>query len=161
VNETVFPVQADLFDDESKAKLKLWLRLLRATNKVSQVLRQRVRREYHTTMPRFDVMAALARSPDGLKMSELSRLLMVSNGNVTGVVDRLVEDGLLARGHSPHDRRASVVRLTETGRAAFGQMAAEHEEWVDELFASLDRETIDDLTRHLDRLNASLREVDA
>ena len=81
MNELVYTAQTDLFDEESKAKLKLWLRLLRATNKVSQVLRQRVRREYHTTMPRFDVMAALARSPEGLKMSELSRLLMVSNGN--------------------------------------------------------------------------------
>ncbi len=161
MNETVYGAQTDLFDDAAKAKLKLWLRLLRATNKVSQVLRQRVRREYHTTLPRFDVMAALARSPDGLKMSELSRLLMVSNGNVTGVVDRLVEDGLLTRGHSPHDRRASVVRLTDAGRAAFAQMAAEHEGWVDELFASLDREAIDELIRHLDKLNASLREVDA
>ena len=161
MNELVYTAQTDLFDEESKAKLKLWLRLLRATNKVSQVLRQRVRREYHTTMPRFDVMAALARSPEGLKMSELSRLWIVSNGNVTGVVDRLVEDGLLARGHSPHDRRASVVRLTDAGRVAFGQMAAEHEGWVDELFASLDRQTVDDLIQHLDKLNASLREVDA
>lgn len=94
-------------------------------------------------------------------MSELSRLLMVSNGNVTGVVDRLVEDGLLMREHIPNDRRASVVRLTDTGRTAFGQMAGEHESWVDELFASLDRETVDDLIEHLDKLNASLREVDA
>jgi len=161
MNETVYTGQTDLFEDTAKAKLRLWLRLLRSTNKVSSVLRQRVRREYHTTLPRFDVMAALARSSDGLKMSELSRLLMVSNGNVTGVVDRLVEDGLLMRGHSPTDRRASVVRLTDAGRATFAQMAGEHESWVDELFASLDRETVDDLIQHLDKLNASLREVDA
>lgn len=153
--------QTDLFDDESKAKLRLWLRMLRATNRVSQVLRQRVRREYDTTMPRFDVMAALARAPEGLKMSELSRLLMVSNGNVTGVVDRLVEDGLLQRLRNEADRRASMVRLTAAGEAAFARMAREHEGWVDELFSSLDRETVDTLIAQLDELNASLKKVNA
>lgn len=118
-------------------RLRAWLRLFKTTRAIETELRDRLRREFDTTLPRFDVMAALSRAPDGLKMSELSRMLMVSNGNVTGIVDRLAEDGLLLREPVPGDRRAARVRLTPEGRADFARQAAAHAEWLDELLAHL------------------------
>ncbi|SEO98224.1 DNA-binding transcriptional regulator, MarR family [Salinihabitans flavidus] len=121
----------------SKARLRLWLRLLKASRAIEAELRDRMRREFNSTLPRFDVMAALERNEQGLKMSELSGVLKVSNGNVTGIVDRLAEDGLVARVAVTGDRRASRVCLTDRGRATFATQAAAHEGWVDELFAQV------------------------
>ena len=120
----------------SKARLRLWLRLLAAQRVIENEVRERLRVEHDTTLPRFDVMAALYRSEAGLKMSELSGELRVSNGNVTGIVDRLVNDGLIVRSPVPGDRRAMLVRLTQKGRETFAGMAAEHEGWIDELLCA-------------------------
>jgi DNA-binding MarR family transcriptional regulator len=117
----------------SKDRLRLWIRLLRASRTIEAELRERLKRQFDTTMPRFDVMAALYRAPDGMLMSDLSRFLLVSNGNVTGIVDRLVTEGLVSRARRNGDRRTSIVRLTDDGIAAFSEMAAAHEGWVDDL----------------------------
>ncbi|MEO1292338.1 MAG: MarR family transcriptional regulator, partial [Pseudomonadota bacterium] len=119
----------DLQDTE-KLRLRLWLQMLRATRHIENEIREKLRTEHDTTLPRFDVMAALHRRPLGLKMSELSRMLMVSNGNVTGIVDRLVKEGLVTRDTVAGDRRATRVSLTEAGRAEFEAMAAEHAGWI-------------------------------
>ena len=100
----------------SKEKLRLWIRLLRASRIIEAELRERLSTEFDTTLPRFDVMAALYRTPDGMLMSDLSRFLLVSNGNVTGIVDRLVSEGLVQRGQRNGDRRTSIVQLTEPAR---------------------------------------------
>ncbi len=121
----------------SKSRLRLWLRLLKTTGQIESALRRRLRDEHGTTLPRFDVMAALARHPEGLKMSDLSSYLRVSNGNVTGIVDRLTEDGLALRMAVKGDRRAQVARLTPAGHAAFNALAAEHEAWVDDLLGGV------------------------
>lgn len=117
----------------SKERLRMWLRMLKSTRRVEAALRERLRRDFATTLPRFDVMAALARYEDGLKMSALSGVLRVSNGNVTGIVDRLAEEGLVVRVQVPGDRRASLVRLTRKGQEVFAQQARAHEAWIDEL----------------------------
>ena len=122
----------------SKDHLRLWLRVLKTNRLVEAELRERLRVQFDTTLPRFDVMSALYRNGQGMKMSELSRLLMVSNGNVTGIVDRLTDDGLMRREAVPGDRRAARVRLTEKGRAEFERQAAAHEAWVSELLSGLD-----------------------
>ena len=121
----------------SKARLRLWLRLLRVTRGIEADIRERLRRDHGTTLPRFDVMAALWRTPEGLKMSGLSGRLSVSNGNVTGIVERLVSDGAVERIPVPGDRRAMLVRLTPAGRAEFRTMAAEHERWIDSLLGGI------------------------
>lgn len=118
----------------SKARLKLWLKVLRVSRVVLAELRDRFKKEFASTLPRFDVMAALDRSQDGLKMNELSSLLRVSNGNVTGIVERLVEDGTVVRLGVPGDRRAFIVKLTSVGKKEFAVQAKAHEEWVSELF---------------------------
>ena len=123
----------------SKQRLRLWLRLLRATRAIEGELRERLRTTFDVTLPQFDVMAALARKPAGLTMGELSRELMVSNGNVTGIIDRLVGDGLVARRQIAEDRRSFAVTLTRKGAARFAQMAEVHEGWVDELLGEIDR----------------------
>lgn len=115
----------------SKDRLRLWIRLLRAARTIEGQLRERLKTEFNSTLPRFDVMAALYRQSDGMLMSDLSRYLLVSNGNVTGIVDRLVSDGFVARTKRDGDRRTSIVTLTEAGSAAFTRMAAAHEQWVD------------------------------
>jgi len=131
------PLPADDRDADSKARLRLWIRLLRASRQIERVIRERLKSEFDATLPRFDVMAALYRNPNGMLMSEISRFLMVSNGNVTGIVDRLVSDGLAARTQRDGDRRTSFVRLTRKGGTAFGEMAAAHEAWIDELLGGL------------------------
>ncbi|MGI9420932.1 MAG: MarR family winged helix-turn-helix transcriptional regulator [Geminicoccaceae bacterium] len=119
----------------SKQRLRLWIRLLRATRFIEGEIRERLRREMDTTLPRFDVMAALSREGAPMTMSELSRYLMVSNGNVTGIIDRLVDDGHVARTQPEGDRRSSLVALTESGEETFAETASAHESWVDELLA--------------------------
>lgn len=144
----------------SKQSLRLWLKLLSCSMIVEKRLRARLDGEYQTTLPRFDVLAALERRAQGLnqglKMSELSESLMVSNGNVTGVVARLIEDGLVTRTVDQEDRRSATVRLTRKGREAFSAMAAAHERWVDEMFADLSGGQCDELMRLLTHLRQSI-----
>jgi DNA-binding MarR family transcriptional regulator len=121
----------------TKQKLRLWLRLLSASRGIEAELRRRLREEFGETLPRFDVMAALERQPAGMTMTELSRFLMVSNGNVTGIIDRLAAEGLVARRPHAGDRRATFVRLTPKGARRFEAMARAHEAWVGEILAEV------------------------
>ena len=130
-------------DSSSKQRLRLWLRLLRTTRSTEAELREFLRVEHETTLPRFDVMAALYRVPQGLTMTELSRYLLVSNGNVTTVVDRLVLDGMAKREQLANDRRSLRVSLTEQGYAQFTQMASAHEAKVNDLFADFSPQDIE------------------
>jgi DNA-binding MarR family transcriptional regulator len=139
------PLTAFQPDAPSKERLRLWIRLLRASRSVEAELRERLKTEFGSTLPRFDVLAALYREPKGMAMSDLSRFLLVSNGNVTGIVERLVADGLVVRSKRDGDRRASIVRLTASGAEIFTRMAAAHEGWVDALLGGVGREE----ARHL------------
>ena len=118
-------------------ELRLWLRLLASTNLIEGEVRKRLRKQFDTTLPRFDLLAQLERVEDGLLLGELSRRMMVSNGNVTGLVERLAQSGLIERNVLEADRRAVRVRLTDKGRRVFQEMAAAHAEWIGELFADL------------------------
>jgi DNA-binding MarR family transcriptional regulator len=138
-----------------KDKLRLWIRLLRATRTIESELRERLKVKFATTLPRFDVMAALYRTPDGMLMSDLSRFLLVSNGNVTGIVDRLAAEGLVSRANRDGDRRTSIVRLTETGLAAFVEIAAAHESWISELLAGVKGEEARRLTAMLEAFRSN------
>ena len=138
-------------ETDSKARLRLWLRLLRTQRAIEAELRERLRVDFGVTLPRFDVMAALHRNDEGMIMSELSRFLMVSNGNVTGIIDRLEADGQVERARRRGDRRSTVVRLTRKGRAAFERMAAVHETWVDDLLGGFSGRDAARLTAQLDR----------
>lgn len=122
---------------EHPEALRLWLRMLTCTQLVEKQLRTRLRERFDTTLPRFDLMAQLERAPEGLKMSELSRRMMVTGGNVTGITDQLAAEGLVDRVDVEGDRRAYRVRLTPKGRKLFNDMALEHEGWVVEAFAGL------------------------
>jgi len=135
--------------DISKARLRLWIRLYRAARHIETELRERLRREFDVTLPRFDVLAALYRSPDGMLMTELSRVLMVSNGNVTGIVDRLVGEGLIRRSRRNGDRRTSIVRLTPAGDRYFERLAGAHERWVDELLGMFSPQEVEQLSEQL------------
>lgn len=117
--------------------LRLWLRLLTCTQLVEKRIRSRLRERFDTTLPRFDLMAQLERAPEGLKMNELSRRMMVTGGNVTGITDQLVAEGLVDRVDVEGDRRAYRVRLTPKGRKLFHEMAHQHESWIVEAFAGL------------------------
>jgi len=117
--------------------LKLWLRMLSC---IENEIRSRLRASFGITLPRFDLMAQLERHPDGLRMGELSRRMMVTGGNVTGITDQLEREGLVLRVPDPHDRRAWAVRLTPAGRSAFAEMAAVHERWIDEMLADIPAE---------------------
>jgi DNA-binding MarR family transcriptional regulator len=136
--------------DDHRA-LRLWLRLLTCSQLIERHVRSRLRSRFATTLPRFDLMSQLERYPAGLKMSELSRHLMVTGGNVTGIVDQLVREGLVERS-ADADRRAFRVRLTRAGERAFGEMARAHEQWIVELLAGLSRREHTELFKLLARL---------
>jgi DNA-binding MarR family transcriptional regulator len=120
--------------------LKLWLRMLSTTVMIENEIRNRLRAEFDITLPRFDLMAQLERHPDGLRMGELSKRMMVTGGNITGITDQLEQEGLVMRVTDKQDRRAYSVKLTTAGRKAFKTMASVHEAWVAELFSGVDAE---------------------
>ena len=124
--------------DDHRA-LRLWLRLMTCTQLIERHIRNELRVRFATTLPRFDLMSQLERHPEGLKMNELSRRMMVSGGNVTGITDQLVKEGLVERVPQPLDRRAFRVKLTRAGGKAFAEMALEHENWIVGLLSGLTR----------------------
>ena len=127
-------LESRVIDDHHQA-IKLWLRWLACTTRIESVVRNRLRSDFATTLPRFDLLAQLEREPEGLTMGELSQRLMVTGGNITGITDQLEAEGLVRRAAHPTDRRAFAVQLTPAGRRQFRRMAAVHEQWVIELFA--------------------------
>lgn len=142
----------------SKERLRLWLRLLKASRTVETKLRENLRTEFDTTLPRFDVMAALAQHENGLKMSQLSGVLRVSNGNITGIVDRLTEDGLMVRVPVPGDRRATLVRLTKRGQEEFERQAAAHEIWINFILSDFSADEAAGLAARLDQMEEGISE---
>jgi DNA-binding MarR family transcriptional regulator len=137
---------------EHPEALRLWLRLLTCTQIVEKQVRGRLRERFDTTLPRFDLMAQLERAPDGLKMNELSRRMMVTGGNVTGITDQLVTEGLVERIDVEGDRRAYRVRLTPKGRKLFNDMARQHEGWIVEAFSALSEKDIATLHKLLGKV---------
>jgi DNA-binding MarR family transcriptional regulator len=152
-------------DRESRARsedhhaLRIWLRLLTCTQLIERQVRSRLREQFGSTLPRFDLMAQLERYPEGLKMNELSRLLMVTGGNVTAIVDQLETEGLVERLDEPADRRAFRIRLTRAGGRSFGEMALAHEAWVVELLAGLSRREQEELLRLLAKVKQHTMET--
>ncbi|WP_084650346.1 MarR family winged helix-turn-helix transcriptional regulator [Stappia stellulata] len=144
---------------DHRAELRLWLRMLTCTNLIENEIRSLLRTRFDVTLPRFDLMAQLEKAPDGLTLGDLSRRMMVSAGNVTGLVERLVQDGIVERRPAPGDRRSSLVSLTARGRASFETMAAAHADWVADLFGGLDAGDIDTLMALLAKAKSSAREV--
>jgi len=140
--------------------IRLWLRML-ATNRLVETRTRRLLQErYATTLPRFDLMAQLEREPSGLKMGELSKRMMVTGGNVTGITDGLVKEGLVERVPDPDDRRAILVRLTAAGRRNFAAMAAGHERWIVEAFGGLSRREMATMAALLARLKTHVRSLE-
>ena len=133
---TSMDMEARARDDHHDA-LRLWLRMLTCTQLVEQRVRSNLREQFETTLPRFDLMAQLERAPDGLKMNELSRRMMVTGGNVTGITDQLEAEHMVQRVPVEGDRRALLIRLTPTGRKAFAAMAEAHEAWIVEALSGL------------------------
>lgn len=141
----------------SKQRLRLWIRLLRTARAIEADIREQLRVQFAVTLPQFDVLAALDRKSDGMTMGELSRYLMVSNGNVTGIIDRLVADKLVVRELPEKDRRAVIVRLTPKGASRFAAMAKGHEEWIDRLLSDFDPAECESIVEHFDGLAERIR----
>ena len=137
---------------EHPEALRLWLRLLTCTQLIEKQVRGQLREQFDTTLPRFDLMAQLERNPEGLKMNELSRRMMVTGGNVTGITDQLVAEGLVERMDVEGDRRAYRVRLTPRGRKTFDEMARQHEGWIVQAFGGLSPREVDILHKLLGKV---------
>ncbi len=143
---------------DDRSNVRLWLRLLTCTTVIEKRIKRRFADQYDITLPRFDVMAALDRNPDGMTMGQLSQALLVSSGNVTGVVQALIRDGYVSNAPSPTDGRSSIVRLTDTGRDSFAGLADAHHDWIDTMLAGLtndERRALFDLLGVLKRSLAS------
>lgn len=135
--------------NEAKMRVRAWLKILKTSNFIEKNVRERLRSNHQTTLPRFDVMAALYRSNNGLKMSELSGVLKVSNGNITGIIDRLVQDGHVKRTTIQGDRRAYLASLTKKGSTQFQAYALEHETWINEILSDISIEDANIITKLL------------
>ncbi|MED5598985.1 MarR family winged helix-turn-helix transcriptional regulator [Janthinobacterium sp. P210006] len=147
--QPVLDLSSRLTQDHHQS-LKLWLRMLSCTVKIENEVRTRLRATFGITLPRFDLMAQLERFPDGLRMGELSKRMMVTGGNITGITDQLEQEKLVVRVVDPKDRRSYSVKLTPAGRRAFDEMARVHEGWIAELLQGV---TPDDKTQLIDLLS--------
>lgn len=154
--ETILDSETRGHDDHHDA-LRLWLRILTCTNLVENKLRNNLREEFGSTLPRFDLLAQLERNPQGLKMGDLSKLMMVSGGNVTGIATQLEKEGLIKRVVSDADRRSFQVHITPKGTKAFNKMAQVHETWIADMFSCLSDKDIAQLMKTLGTLKQSLR----
>jgi DNA-binding MarR family transcriptional regulator len=141
--------------DDHKTELRLWLRMLTCTTLIEGEVRRRLREHFDVTLPRFDLLAQLDRTPDGMTLGELSRRMMVTNGNITGLVDRLEQQGLVKRRTSPHDRRSQFVSLTAAGRRTFRTIASTHADWIAEMFSGLSDGELEPLMHLLAKTKAS------
>lgn len=139
-----------------KQSLRAWLRLLACENLIEQTLRARLRNDFNITLPQFDVLSELDHAGEQLTMSDLSEKLMVSNGNVTGVVDRLERDNYVKRQASPTDRRVQHISLEEKGKKKFQEMASVHEQWVEGLLGDLSLDDLDNLLDILKKTRSSV-----
>ncbi len=142
----------------AKQSLRVWLKMLRTTTIIEKRVRAYLKAEFDSTLPRFDVLSALYRESAPITMSQLTDHLLVSNGNLTGLVNRLVDDGLISRESDPDDRRAQRVVLTDRGREAFREMAERHEALIDAQFAAMSDEDMATLLRLATRLDSALRD---
>lgn len=161
MSKTTLPDTETRATAEHAHDLRLWLRMLACTNLIENHVRAKLRSDFDITLPRFDLMSQLERSPQGLKMGELSKRMMVTGGNVTGITDQLVREGLVVREDSPKDRRAYIVKLTAEGRRSFRRMAEAHEDWMVALFSGMDEKQRDELYDLLAELKSSAGKVAA
>lgn len=138
-------------------KLSLWIRLISNSNIIEKEIRNLFRSEFGVTLPRFDLMSTLYREQGGLTMGELSKRMLVSNGNVTGIVERLQKEGLVKRWVLPTDRRIYSVGLTPRGRTDFKVMADRHKEWIGDILGDLNDEELGPMIQMMDRLREALR----
>lgn len=142
--------------DRHQLPLRTWLRLLSTAVKIETEIRTRLRTQIGITLPRFDLMAQLERHPDGLRMGELSKRMMVTGGNITGIADQLEKELLVERVHDKSDRRSFSLKLTAAGLASFKKMARVHEQWIDEMLHGLDDQEKNQLNHLLSKVKASL-----
>ena len=154
---TLVDLETRLAEDHHQA-IKLWLRLLACTNLITGEIRSRLREEFDTTLPRFDLLAQLERHPEGLKMGELSKRMMVTGGNLTGITDQLEREGLVARVVDPGDRRSFMVKLTAKGHQSLQEMAKVHEGWVIDFFSGLSNNEKDSLYKLLTKLKTHVNQ---
>ena len=148
---------APVNNTHSKESLRLWLRLLTCESILTHHVRTKLREEFGITLPQFDVLAELDHVESPQTMTELSNNLMVSNGNITGVVDRLVRDNFVERHPSPGDRRVQLIALSEKGIKEFQNMASQHEKWIGDSFAEMEMEDIQQITKLLNKANNNLK----
>lgn len=141
---------------DRKLQLRLWLRLLTCSQLIEGEIRSRLRSEFKTTLARFDVLAQLDAAQGNLSMGELSARLMVTNGNVTGLIAGMEEEGLVSRLPHPTDGRSTLIRLTDAGEAMFHRMAPVHESWIDELMHGMSRTEMGQLMDLLAKLKGVL-----
>lgn len=142
--------------EDDHHSIKLWLRLLTCSSLIESSIRNSLREEFGTTLPRFDFMSQLQRVPEGMTMGELSERMMVSGGNVSGIATQLVKEGLISRQSLPSDRRTFMVKLTDSGLNVFNEMAIRHEEWVISLLGDIDQEDVHQLFQLLGKVKKTV-----
>ena len=160
-DQTALVDRESVSTEHDHTSLRLWLRLLTCTTMIENCVKKGLRTDFQTTLPRFDLMAQLARYPDGLKMGELSQRMMVSGGNITGITDQLESEGMVQRLPLEGDRRALLIRLTPTGRKAFAEMASVHEGWIVDSLSGLSEREVETLHKLLGKVKQHINAAEA
>lgn len=143
-------------DQDHQAEVRLWLRLLACSTLIEAELRRQFRETFDFTLPRFEILAQLDREPGGVVQGELSKRLMVSQANVTPIIERLITDGFVTRRPSNLDRRVQIICLTIEGRQKFRRMAKKHSTWLADIMAGFPGNEIDELSGRLALLKRAL-----
>ena len=138
---------------------RAWLALLRCFSRIERELMQFIAQKYDSSLPRYDVLTALAMSDNGLTMGQLATVLEVSKGNITGVVMRLKSDGLVKKATSLEDRRVQSVTISRQGRRLWEEMHEDYDRIIDELLSGQSDQQLQSLIRTLERTIKSVDEV--
>ncbi len=155
------PDREAALSDGARLPLRIWLRLLTCVNMTEAMIRARLHAQFATTLPRFDVLAALDAAGTELAMGALSARLMVTSGNVTGLINAMEKDGLVIRRPHPADRRSTLIGMTNAGRTLFARMAPAHAQWIEQAMSGLDRREVAQLWDLLGDLKASVHDSTA
>lgn len=154
---SVFQLVLESLPEEAQHR-RAWLGLVRCFSSIERVLMRRLSDEFNSSLPRYDVLTALALAPEALTMGELASMLMVTKGNITGVVARLKKEGLVRKAASETDRRVQSVTMTKKGRELWGAMHAHYDRTVAEVLSGQSREDLRALTQVLEATRLAIQE---
>ena len=156
MNNTNQQYDTEYFNRHSDG-LKLCIELIRCSSQLDRIIDRNLRSKFGQSISRFDLLAQLQRvGESGLSIGELGKRLISAKGNITGLINRMIKDELLLKTAKIGDRRSFNIKASAKGSQLFKQMADSHAQWVYELFADIDLESMNNMTYLLGDIRGAL-----